>query len=238
MEANSTHLAITTPELISNNGEPLLLPKKNLLLGLTGSVATIKLCIILDLLIATGKYNINVMLSQRALSFSEIDEIKPRYDKYNILFYTDQDEWGAWKKKGDPVLHIDLRRWADILVIAPLSANTLAKIAGGLCDNLITCVIRAWDFTPKADAKGNEVRIEVDGRKSILLKKPIIVAPAMNTLMWDNPFTKKHLAEIRALNIIDMDTVCKELACKDIGYGAMAEPQALVTVIDSVANLL
>ncbi len=47
---------------------------------------------------------------------------------------------------GDPVLHIELRRWADVLVLAPLSANTLAKVAHGLCDNLLTCVVRAWDF--------------------------------------------------------------------------------------------
>lgn len=45
------------------------------------------------------------------------------------------------------VLHIELRKWADVLVIAPLSANTLAKIAGGLCDNLVTSVVRAWDFS-------------------------------------------------------------------------------------------
>lgn len=43
-------------------------------------------------------------------------------------------------------MHIELRNWADVLLIAPLSANTLAKIAGGLCDNLLTCVVRAWDF--------------------------------------------------------------------------------------------
>jgi len=116
--------------------------KKNLLLGVTGSVATIKLCVILDLLIEYKKYNIKVMLSQRALSFSDITEIKPKYAPYGIEFYTDEDEWGVWKKKGDPVIHINLRRWADILVIAPLSANTLAKIAGGLCDNLIVKKIR------------------------------------------------------------------------------------------------
>lgn len=44
-------------------------------------------------------------------------------------------------------MHIELRRWADALVIAPLSANTLAKAAGGACDNLLTCVVRAWDFS-------------------------------------------------------------------------------------------
>ena len=51
-----------------------------------------------------------------------------------------------WQAKGDPVLHIDLRKWADLLVIAPLSANTLAKTAQGLCDNCLTSVVRAWDF--------------------------------------------------------------------------------------------
>lgn len=47
---------------------------------------------------------------------------------------------------GDEVMHIELRRWADVLVIAPLSANSLAKLAHGLCDNLLTCVARAWDW--------------------------------------------------------------------------------------------
>lgn len=44
------------------------------------------------------------------------------------------------------MLHIELRRWADVLLLAPLSANTLAKVSNGLCDNLLTCVVRAWDF--------------------------------------------------------------------------------------------
>jgi phosphopantothenoylcysteine decarboxylase len=58
----------------------------------------------------------------------------------------DEDEWHDWKAVGDPVLHIELRRWADVYVVAPLSANSLAKLATGLCDNLVTCVARAWDF--------------------------------------------------------------------------------------------
>lgn len=52
-----------------------------------------------------------------------------------------------WQKKGDDVLHIELRRWAQLLLIAPLSANSLAKIVHGLCDNLATCIVRAWDFS-------------------------------------------------------------------------------------------
>ena len=53
----------------------------------------------------------------------------------------DEEEWREWREVGDPVLHIELRRWADCLVVAPLSANTLAKCAQGLCDNLLTCVV-------------------------------------------------------------------------------------------------
>ncbi|XP_066167235.1 phosphopantothenoylcysteine decarboxylase isoform X1 [Oryza sativa Japonica Group] len=94
----------------------------------------------------------------------------------NIILYTDDDEWSTWKKIGDEVLHIELRKWADIMVIAPLSANTLAKIAGGLCDNLLTCIVRAWDYS-----------------------KPLFVAPAMNTFMWNNPFTSRHLETINLL---------------------------------------
>jgi hypothetical protein len=53
----------------------------------------------------------------------------------------DEEEWRDWGVVGDPIMHIELRRWADCLVVAPLSANTLAKLAQGLCDNLLTCVV-------------------------------------------------------------------------------------------------
>ena len=61
-----------------------------------------------------------------------------------------EDDWRDWHRVGDEVLHIELRRWADVIVVAPLSANSLAKLAGGLCDNLLTCVLRAWDFSRPA----------------------------------------------------------------------------------------
>ncbi|EIE76929.1 hypothetical protein RO3G_01633 [Rhizopus delemar RA 99-880] len=68
----------------------------------------------------------------------------------------------SWEKISDPILHIELRNWADIMVIAPLDANTLGKIANGLCDNLLTCVLRAWNVT-----------------------KPVVACPAMNTTCGD-----------------------------------------------------
>lgn len=70
-------------------------------------------------------------------------------------------------------MHIELRKWADCLLIAPLSANTMAKISNGLCDNLLTNVARAWDYN-----------------------KPMILAPAMNTMMYENPITKKQITKL------------------------------------------
>jgi len=98
-------------------------------------------------------------------------------------FYNDSSEWQRWGKRGDTVTHIDLRNKAEVCVIAPCSANTLGKIANGLCDNLATSIIRAWDF-----------------------KKPLLIAPAMNTAMWENPITKRQLDSIRANHIEIMNS--------------------------------
>jgi phosphopantothenoylcysteine decarboxylase len=77
----------------------------------------------------------------------------------------------------------------------------VGQIAGGLCDNLLTCVVRAWDYG-----------------------KPIYVAPAMNTFMWDSPFTRRHLDFVAELGVSVIPPVTKRLACGDYGDGAMAEP--------------
>ena len=98
-----------------------------------------------------------------------------------------EEEWNDYKSLSDSVLHIDLRNWADICLIAPLSAHTLAKIANGLCDDLLTCCIRAWDFGQRKQLNGDES----SGRKTVIL------APAMNTAMWDHPLTKTQLETIQ-----------------------------------------
>ena len=63
-----------------------------------------------------------------------------------VKFYEDKNEYEKWIKRGDPVLHIELRKWAQIFLIAPLSANTLAKFNAGICDNLMSLVFRCWDM--------------------------------------------------------------------------------------------
>ncbi|CAD7957474.1 unnamed protein product [Amoebophrya sp. A120] len=123
-------------------------------------------------------------------------------------FYTDEDEWSKYRTvHEDPVLHIDLAKRSHLFLIAPLSANTLAKIAHGLCDNLLTCCVRAWP----AD-------------------KPLVVAPAMNTVMWQNALTQQHLSAIR--RVYPLARVIEPrgsalLACGDVGVGAMAEVQRI-----------
>ena len=108
--------------------------KTKLLIGFSGSVATIKCKEMLNLFLKSGKYEIRVVFTERAKKFQNWEELK-KFD--DVQFFDDEMEWSSWRKRGDPVIHIDLRNWADIFLIAPLSANTLAKMACGLADNLL-----------------------------------------------------------------------------------------------------
>lgn len=175
--------------------------RPRILLAASGSVAAIKFANLCRSF--TEWAEVKAVATKASLPF--IDKASLPED---VILYTDEDEWSTWTKIGDSVLHIELRRWADIMIIAPLSANTLGKIAGGLCDNLLTCIVRAWDYD-----------------------KPLFVAPAMNTLMWNNPFTEKHLMVIDELGISLIPPVSKRLACGDYGNGAMAEPSLIYQAV-------
>uniref|UniRef100_A0A4X2KTU9 Phosphopantothenoylcysteine decarboxylase n=1 Tax=Vombatus ursinus TaxID=29139 RepID=A0A4X2KTU9_VOMUR len=118
---------------------------------------------------------------------------------------------GMWKFRSDPVLHIELRRWADLMVVAPLDANTLGKVASGICDNLLTCVIRAWDRA-----------------------KPLLFCPAMNTAMWEHPITAQHVEQLKGFGYTEVPCVAKKLACGDEGLGAMAEVWTIVGKVKEV----
>ncbi|XP_066557770.1 phosphopantothenoylcysteine decarboxylase isoform X2 [Amia ocellicauda] len=115
---------------------------------------------------------------------------------------------GLWKQRSDPVLHIELRRWADLLVIAPLDANTLGKIATGICDNLLTCVVRAWD-----------------------LRRPLLFCPAMNTAMWEHPITARQVKVLKEFGYVEVPCISKRLVCGDEGKGAMAEPSTITDMV-------
>ena len=113
-------------------------------------------------------------------------------------------------------------------MIAPLSANSMAKMTAGIADNLLLSVVRAWDTTG-----------EIDGEK-----KKIVVAPAMNTAMWRHPVTGRQLKVLEdewGVGVggwIDvLRPIEKTLACGDSGDGAMREWSDIVTVIESRLDL-
>lgn len=178
----------------------------NVLLGITGSVAatlTVKLALALQQL---GE--VRIVFTKWGDWFLSPED-RAALQEANIVYYRDEDEWPQGWQKDDPVLHIELRKWASCLVIAPLSANTLAKMANGVCDNLLTSIFRAWDHT-----------------------RPVVVAPAMNTMMWHNHPTATQLSSLRRDFAIQvLPPTSKELACGDVGMGAMAQISDIVKLV-------
>jgi phosphopantothenoylcysteine decarboxylase len=185
----------------------------NVLLGVTGSVAAIYTPQLFEDLRQAG-HAVKIVATKSALYFFDsltIASTTPGMRNRDVVFL-DEDEWpGERYRRGDPVVHIELRRWADVLLIAPLDANTLAKLALGITDNCLTCVYRAWDRS-----------------------RPVILAPAMNTLMWQHPATARHLAQVASdlgSSLRVVEPIEKKLACDDVGLGAMAERRALLDAI-------
>ena len=200
------------------------------LLAATGSVAAIRtpeLCRALR----TAGHEVRVAATEPALHFFDPGELG------GVELLRDRDEWtvGGYRR-GDPVLHIELRKWADALLVAPLDANTLAKLAHGLADNLVTSVLRAWDFA-----------------------RPLVLAPAMNTLMWDSPVTRRHFRQVledhgeggvaswsldevgdvfrrHCPGIVVVAPQSKRLACGDVGIGGMAEDGEIVEALRTIVG--
>jgi phosphopantothenoylcysteine decarboxylase len=174
-------------------------------------------------------HEVRVAATVPSLYFFDPAEIEP-----GILAH-DADEWpGPRYRRDDPVQHIELRRWAELFVVAPLDANTLAKFAAGLADNCLTCVWRAWDP-----------------------QRPVLLAPAMNTLMWQHPLTRRHLRQLaldaavgeppaldedelvdwinaHAPRLKTVGPITKRLACGDVGPGAMAEVDQIVAAVAGI----
>lgn len=176
--------------------------RMKVLLGITGSVATIKAPELVAALVADG-HDVQVVTTPHAWNFTQVNQL-------GVTCWEDDDEWKVMWKRGDPVPHIDLADWADVLVIAPLSANLLADLALGRCDSMLTCIVRAWHRD-----------------------RPLVIAPAMNTRMWEHPATPRHLAQLHAdqprLSVVD--PVEKTLACGTYGMGGMADPASIAAAV-------
>jgi len=232
--------------------------KHHLLLCASGSVATIKIVPIISELAKHENLSIRLILTSSAVPFLQsqsaeqpsIEEIRQMKNIDGV--YMDEDEWAIPWTRGAKILHIELRRWSDLMVVAPLSANTLAKVVNGLCDNLLLSTFRAWDTTsildlPHVVTPGPAERQgehKDTGKEDERRRKKILVAVAMNTAMFVHPVTQKQMAvleedwNIKNGGWIDvLRPVEKELACGDTGSGAMADWKTIVKRIEDEFGL-
>ncbi|QIW97410.1 hypothetical protein AMS68_002928 [Peltaster fructicola] len=217
--------------------------KKHLLLCATGSVATIKIPNIVQALATHSDLSIRIIFTRSARQFlqSQADE-QPSIEaiaKYKNVdsIYFDEDEWSRPWVRGDNILHIELRRWADLMVVVPLSANSLAKLALGLSNDLFSSVARAWDTSGLIDPPR-------PGIEKLGSLKRIIVAPAMNTAMWEHPVTAQHVAVLEGRwaagngGWFEMLRPKEgELACGDVGSGSMRDWKDIVAIIEDRLKL-
>ncbi len=181
-------------------------PKFNrVLIGVGGGIAAYKICELVSTLFKTG-VEVRVILTRSAQEFITPLTIATlsRHPAY-----TDDD---FWKPIHCRPLHIELGEWADVMVIAPLTANTLAKLAYGMADNLLTNTVLASTC-------------------------PVLLAPAMNTDMWEQLSVQRNWQQL----LIDsryhgMNTASGLLACDRIGAGRLAEPPEIFAYIQSLLH--
>lgn len=148
---------------------------------------------------------IRVILTERSKHFVNINEISTMSE-----VFTDQSEWHITKGLSEQSLHLELVQWADFLVISPLDANTLGKISSGICDNLLTCIARAWD-----------------------LHKPLLFCPEMNTKMFLHPITSKQIEELKIYGYYELPSISETLLTDSSGAGALSE---INYIIDAIFN--
>jgi len=186
---------------------------KNILVGVSGGIASYKICELVRLLIK-GKYSVKVMMTEAAVKF-----VTPLtfQSLSNNPVYIDMFEF----PREENIQHISLSQWAHLCVIAPLSANTLSKIAAGICDNLLTTVVAALDKDTK-----------------------VLLVPAMNENMWRNPLIQENVKKLSAIGgsasggrgikkYLIMPPPKGELACGVYGEGRMPEAKDIYKLISS-----
>lgn len=178
-----------------------MLSGKKVLIGITGGIAAYKIC---DLIRLFKKANadVKVVATENALNF--VTKLTLQTLSQNEV-YINQFDIEEYKPE-----HISLADNSDIFIIAPASANTISKLATGICDNLLTSVACAF-------------------------KKPIIIAPAMNCNMWENPVIQKNLSKLEEIGYYIYPPEEGYLACGYNGNGRLAD---IKNVYDKVVEIL
>src|SRR5262245_41388180 len=170
-----------------------MLKGKKILIGITGSIAAYKAVFLVRLLVKEGA-EVKVVMTPSAKDFVTTLTLSTLSKNPVLTELFDEQSWAN---------HALLGRWADIMLIAPLSCNTLAKMAYGLCDNLLL-----------------EIYLSATC--------PVVVAPAMDEDMWRHPATKENLKKIESFGNAVIPVTKGELASGLYGDGRMAEPDDII----------
>ncbi len=172
---------------------PTLLQGKKVVVAVSGSIAIYKSLEFIRLLIKSGA-SVRVVMSASAVKF--IAPLTFETVSQNRVLDDENESWA------DDHNHIGFAKWADLLIIAPATANTIAKLANAIADNILL-----------------QVALAFGGKK--------LLAPAANTTMLENPITQANLKMLGIANYEIISSQTKLLACRDVGNGAMAEPLEL-----------
>jgi phosphopantothenoylcysteine decarboxylase/phosphopantothenate--cysteine ligase len=174
-----------------------MLAGKKIIVGITGSIAAYKVPLVVRQLIKSGA-EVKVIMTPASTDFVSKLTLSTLSKKPVLVDLFDEQSWAN---------HVELGRWADLMLIAPLSCNTLSKMAAGQCDNLLLAVY-------------------------LSAVCPVMVAPAMDEDMWHHPNTKKNLDILATNGNTVLDVAHGELASGLIGQGRMAEPEEIIDAIE------
>jgi phosphopantothenoylcysteine decarboxylase/phosphopantothenate--cysteine ligase len=173
------------------------LKNKKILLGITGSIAAYKAIILVRLLIKSGA-EVKIVMTNAAKEFVSPLVLSVLSKNKVYIEWQEENEWNN---------HVALGRWADVFLIAPLSCNTLSKMANGGCDNLLLAVYLSATC-------------------------PVVIAPAMDEEMWCHPSTKKNIDQLIAYGNQLIEVEEGELASGITGKGRMSEPEDIITFLE------
>lgn len=171
---------------------------KHILLGITGSIAAYKAAFLLRYFVKEGA-DVQVLITKAGKEFITPVTLSALSGKPVLCDFFESDS-GSWNS------HVDMGLWADVMVIAPASANTLAKMASGVCDNLLLT-------------------------SYLSVKCPVFVAPAMDLDMFAHPTTQKNIETLKSYGNRIIDPGSGELASGLEGKGRMEEPEAILEVV-------
>ncbi|HTN21615.1 MAG TPA: bifunctional phosphopantothenoylcysteine decarboxylase/phosphopantothenate--cysteine ligase CoaBC [Pelobium sp.] len=175
-----------------------MLKDKNILLGVCGSIASYKSAEIVRLFVKAGA-NVKVVMTKDATSFITPLTLSTLSKNQVYSTYSDSEK-GTWNN------HVELALWADLILVAPATANTLAKFANGICDNLLSAIY-------------------------LSAKCPVYLAPAMDLDMWKHMSTKNNIVKLKHYSNTIIEPASGELASGLYGAGRLAEPQEIFDFI-------